>query len=202
MHKKQFMRETLLPGRSGVSGRQAGPPQLPCARWRSRVRQHFGAGGRAEAAAGEIVMWNWGGQSEECHTSAIGNAFTAETGMPLKLTRRVRCRARSRRWSTREMWMYDVRDGDLFDAVALANRSSGADRPYGRRQEQDHRWLRRWSSEPRSSSTAMPSCMTPRHFQTPLQPRGLISSIRPPRGRGHFTNGRTGRWRPRYWPMG
>ena len=40
--------------------------------------------GDAEAAANEIVMWNWGGESEKCHGDAIGKPFTAATGLPLK----------------------------------------------------------------------------------------------------------------------
>jgi len=32
--------------------------------------------GDAEAAANEIVLWNWVGDAVKCHTSAFGAAFT------------------------------------------------------------------------------------------------------------------------------
>ena len=62
MHDKNFMRETLL---QGAQAFQAGKLQR-----RSFLALCGMAGfasasvlaGRAEAAAGEIVMWNWGGR--------------------------------------------------------------------------------------------------------------------------------------------
>ena len=119
MHKKQFMRETLL---QGAQAFQAGKLHR-----RSFLALCGAAGfvstsvlaGRAEAAAGEIVMWNWGGQSEECHTSAIGNAFTAETGMPLKFDTSGPLQGKIKEMVDSGNVTADVCDGDLFDAVAL-----------------------------------------------------------------------------------
>ena len=119
MHNKQFMRDTLL---QGAQAFQAGKLDR-----RSFLAMCGAAGfvstsvlaGRAEAAAGEIVMWNWGGVSEECHTSAIGNAFTAETGMPLKFDTSGPLQGKIKEMVDSGNVTADVCDGDLFDAVAL-----------------------------------------------------------------------------------
>ena len=41
--------------------------------------------GDAEAAANEIVMWNWGGDAVKCHTDAFGGPFAGDTGMKFKV---------------------------------------------------------------------------------------------------------------------
>ena len=119
MHDKNFMRETLL---QGAQAFQAGKLQR-----RSFLALCGMAGfasasvlaGRAEAAAGEIVMWNWGGQSEECHQSAIGAAFTKDTGVPLKFDTSGPLQGKIKEMVDSGNVTADVCDADLFDAVAL-----------------------------------------------------------------------------------
>ena len=81
MHDKQFMREAALEGAKAFKeGRMDRRTFLVLCGMAGIATQAVIAGD-AEAAANEIVMWNWGGQSEECHGKAIGDPFTAETGM-------------------------------------------------------------------------------------------------------------------------
>ncbi|MEZ5775234.1 MAG: extracellular solute-binding protein [Hyphomicrobiaceae bacterium] len=75
--------------------------------------------GDAEAAANEIVMWNWGGQSEECHGKAIGEPFTAKTGMPLRFDTSGPLQGKIKEMVDSGNVTADVCDADLFDAVAL-----------------------------------------------------------------------------------
>jgi putative spermidine/putrescine transport system substrate-binding protein len=119
MHDKQFLRETLLEGAQAFqAGRMQRRTFLALCGMAGFASANVLAG-QAEAAAGEIVMWNWGGQSEQCHTSAIGNAFTAETGMPLKFDTSGPLQGKIKEMVDSGNVTADVCDADLFDAVAL-----------------------------------------------------------------------------------
>lgn len=119
MHDKQFMRETLLEGAQAFQAGKLGRRSFLALCGMAGFASASVLAGRAEAAAGEIVMWNWGGQSEECHTSAIGNAFTAETGMPLRFDTSGPLQGKIKEMVDSGNVTADVCDGDLFDAVAL-----------------------------------------------------------------------------------
>ena len=75
--------------------------------------------GDAEAAANEIVMWNWGGQSEQCHGDAIGKPFTAATGIPLKFDTSGPLQGKIKEMVDSGKVTADVCDADGFDAIAL-----------------------------------------------------------------------------------
>jgi putative spermidine/putrescine transport system substrate-binding protein len=75
--------------------------------------------GDAEAAANEIVMWNWGGQSEKCHGDAIGKPFTAATGLPLKFDTSGPLQGKIKEMVDSGKVTADVCDADGFDAIAL-----------------------------------------------------------------------------------
>ncbi|MEY3527201.1 MAG: hypothetical protein RI997_1310 [Pseudomonadota bacterium] len=75
--------------------------------------------GNAEAAAKEIVMWNWGGQSEACHAKAIGTPFTAETKIPLKFDTSGPLQGKIKEMVDSGKVTADVCDADGFDAIAL-----------------------------------------------------------------------------------
>ncbi|MFN0192017.1 MAG: extracellular solute-binding protein [Aestuariivirga sp.] len=77
------------------------------------------AAGDAEAAANEIVMWNWGGQSEQCHGDAIGKPFTAATGIPLKFDTSGPLQGKIKEMVDSGKVTADVCDADGFDAIAL-----------------------------------------------------------------------------------
>lgn len=119
MHDKQFMRETLLEGakafQSGRMGRRTFLLLCGMAGFASAAV----VAGNAEAAAGEIVLWNWGGQSEECHGNAFGKPFTAATGIPLKFDTSGPLQGKIKEMVDSGNVTADVCDADLFDAVAL-----------------------------------------------------------------------------------
>lgn len=77
--------------------------------------------GDAEAAANEIVMWNWGGESEKCHGDAIGKPFTAATGIPLKFDTSGPLQGKIKEMVDSGKVTADVCDADGFDAIALGN---------------------------------------------------------------------------------
>jgi len=77
--------------------------------------------GDAEAAAKEIVMWNWGGESEKCHGNAIGKPFTASTGLPLKFDTSGPLQGKIKEMVDSGKVTADVCDADGFDAIALGN---------------------------------------------------------------------------------
>ncbi len=75
MHDKQFLRETLLDGAKAFqAGRMERRSFLALCGIAGFASANVLAG-RAEAAAGEIVMWNWGGNRK--------NATPAPSAMPL-----------------------------------------------------------------------------------------------------------------------
>ena len=75
--------------------------------------------GDAEAAADSIVMWNWGGESEECHGAAIGEPFEDATGIPLRFDTSGPLQGKIKEMLDSGNVTADVADADLFDAVAL-----------------------------------------------------------------------------------
>jgi putative spermidine/putrescine transport system substrate-binding protein len=77
--------------------------------------------GDAEAAANEIVMWNWGGESEKCHGDAIGKPFEAATGIPLKFDTSGPLQGKIKEMVDSGKVTADVCDADGFDAIALGS---------------------------------------------------------------------------------
>lgn len=75
--------------------------------------------GDAHAAADEIVLWNWGGAAEKCHGKAIGEPFTATTGLPLKFDTSGPLQGKIKEMVESGNVTADVCDADAFDAIAL-----------------------------------------------------------------------------------
>jgi putative spermidine/putrescine transport system substrate-binding protein len=119
MQDKQFMRETVTDAAHAFRGGRMDRRSFLAICGLAGIALPSVLAGRAEAAAGEIVMWNWGGQSEECHGSAIGTPFTAETGIPLKFDTSGPLQGKIKEMVDSGNVTADVCDGDLFDAVAL-----------------------------------------------------------------------------------
>ncbi len=119
MQDKQFMRETLQDGakafKAGKMDRRAFLTLCAMTGFASATV----LAGKAEAAADEIVMWNWGGQSEECHGNAIGKPFEAATGMPLRFDTSGPLQGKIREMVDSGNVTADVCDADLFDSIAL-----------------------------------------------------------------------------------
>lgn len=119
MHDKQFKKEMLLEGAQAFrSGRMDRRTFLALC-GASGVAMNAVMAGDAQAAADHVVMWNWGGQSEECHGSAIGDAFTAQTGKGLKFDTSGPLEGKIREMVDSGNVTADVADADLFNAVAL-----------------------------------------------------------------------------------
>ena len=119
MQDKQFMRETLVDGakafKEGKLDRRAF--MTLCAM--TGVASIAGFPKSAEAAADYIVMWNWGGQSEECHGNAIGKPHAEAGGLPLRFDTSGPLQGKIREMVDSGNVTADVCDADLFDAVAL-----------------------------------------------------------------------------------
>jgi len=77
--------------------------------------------GDAHAAADQIVLWNWGGSSEQCHGAAIGEPFTAATGIPLKFDTSGPLQGKIKEMVNSGNVTADICDADAFDAIALGD---------------------------------------------------------------------------------
>ncbi|QOF75073.1 extracellular solute-binding protein (plasmid) [Aminobacter sp. SR38] len=75
--------------------------------------------GDAEAATNQIVLWNWGGDAERCHSEAIGQPFTEKTGIPLRIDTSGPLQGKIREMVDSGNVTADVADADAFDALAL-----------------------------------------------------------------------------------
>jgi len=75
--------------------------------------------GDAEAAANEIVLWNWGGDAVKCHTSAFGADFTKDTGLPVKYDTSGPLQGKIKEMVNSGNVTADVADADAFDAISL-----------------------------------------------------------------------------------
>lgn len=119
MHDRIFMRETLVEGaRAFRAGRLDRRSFLLLCGMAGFATQAVLAG-RAEAAANQVIMWNWGGLSEVCHSRAIGEPFTAATGIPVGFDTSGPLQGKIKEMVDSGAVTADVCDGDLFDAVAL-----------------------------------------------------------------------------------
>ncbi|MFV1442990.1 extracellular solute-binding protein [Phaeobacter sp. JH20_30] len=119
MQDKQFMKEMLTESVHAYKAGRMDRRTFLALCGASGVAMNAVMAGDAQAAANEIVMWNWGGQSEECHGKAIGEPFTAETGMPLKFDTSGPLQGKIKEMVDSGNVTADVCDADLFDAVAL-----------------------------------------------------------------------------------
>ncbi|MCH9748386.1 MAG: extracellular solute-binding protein [Alphaproteobacteria bacterium] len=119
MHDKQFMKETLQDSAKAYQEGRLDRRTFLALCGASGIALTAVMAGDAEAAADHVVMWNWGGQSEECHSSAIGDAFTANTGKGLKFDTSGPLEGKIKEMVDSGNVTADVADGDLFNAVSL-----------------------------------------------------------------------------------
>lgn len=77
------------------------------------------ASGDAEAAAKEIVLWNWGGDAVKCHTDSFGAPFAKESGLGFKIDTSGPLQGKIKEMVDSKNVTADVADGDAFDAIAL-----------------------------------------------------------------------------------
>lgn len=75
--------------------------------------------GDAEAAANEIVMWDWGGDAEKCHTEAFGAPFAKDSGLGFKIDTSGPLQGKIKQMVDSGHVTADVADADAFDGIAL-----------------------------------------------------------------------------------
>jgi len=119
MHDKQFMKETLVDSAHAYKDGRLDRRTFLALCGAAGVATAAVSAGDAEAAADHIVMWNWGGQSVECHGSAIGEAFTAATGKGVKFDTSGPLEGKIKEMVDSKNVTADVADADLFNAVSL-----------------------------------------------------------------------------------
>ena len=75
--------------------------------------------GDAEAAANEVILWNWGGDAVKCHTQAFGNSFKKSSGLGFKIDTSGPLQGKIKEMVDSNAVTADVADADAFDAIAL-----------------------------------------------------------------------------------
>ena len=75
--------------------------------------------GDAQAAAEEIVFWNWGGDAVKCHTDSFGSPFSSEAGLGFKVDTSGPLQGKVKEMVDSGNITADVADADAFDAIAL-----------------------------------------------------------------------------------
>jgi putative spermidine/putrescine transport system substrate-binding protein len=119
MQDKMFFKELVTDAAKGFKTGKLGRREFLSLCALAGAAPYFVATGDAEAAANEIVMWNWGGESEQCHGKAIGTPFTAATGIPLKFDTSGPLQGKIKEMVDSGNVTADVCDADGFDAIAL-----------------------------------------------------------------------------------
>lgn len=119
MHDKQFMRETLIESAQAFREGRMDRRSFLVLCGLAGVATSAVLAGDAEAAADHVVMWNWGGQSVECHGAAIGEPFTAATGKGVKFDTSGPLEGKIKEMVDSGNVTADVADADLFNAVSL-----------------------------------------------------------------------------------
>ncbi len=119
MQDKQFMKEMLTESAHAYKDGRMDRRLFLAMCGASGVAMSAVMAGDAKAAADHVVMWNWGGQSVECHGSAIGEAFTASTGKGVKFDTSGPLEGKIKEMVDSSNVTADVADADLFNAVSL-----------------------------------------------------------------------------------
>ncbi len=125
MQDKQFMKEALIDSAHAYKAGKMDRRTFLALCGMAGVATSAVMAGDAKAAADHIVMWNWGGISEECHGSAIGVPFQEKTGMGMKFDTSGPLEGKIREMVDSGNVTADVCDADLFNAVSGVVRSSG-----------------------------------------------------------------------------
>lgn len=119
MQDKQFMKEALIDSAHAYKAGRMDRRTFLALCGMAGVATSAVMAGDAKAAADHIVMWNWGGISEECHGSAIGVPFQEKTGMGMKFDTSGPLEGKIREMVDSGNVTADVCDADLFNAVSL-----------------------------------------------------------------------------------
>lgn len=119
MLDQQFFRELVTDGARDFKAGRLERRQFLALCAIAGVVPHLVAIGDAEAAANEIVMWNWGGDAVKCHTESFGDPFTKDTGLGFKIDTSGPLQGKIKEMVGSGNVTADVADADAFDAIAL-----------------------------------------------------------------------------------
>lgn len=119
MKDNQFMKETLVEGAHAFKAGKMNRRSFLTLCAMAGVASTAVMVGDAQAAADQIVLWNWGGDAERCHGDAIGKPFTDATGIPLRIDTSGPLQGKIRAMVDSGNITADVADADAFDAIAL-----------------------------------------------------------------------------------
>jgi putative spermidine/putrescine transport system substrate-binding protein len=123
MQDKKFFQELVSDGARDFKAGRMGRRSFLALCAMAGVVPQLVASGDAEAAANEIVMWNWGGDAVKCHTAAFGAPFVQDTGMGFKIDSSGPLQGKIVEMVKAGHVTSDVADADAFDAIALGKLS-------------------------------------------------------------------------------
>ncbi|MGI9483527.1 MAG: extracellular solute-binding protein [Hyphomicrobiales bacterium] len=119
MQDKQFMREMVVEGAEKFEAGKMDRRSFLTLCAMAGVATSAVLAGDAKAAAKQVVLWNWGGDSEKCHGASIGVPFTEKTGIPLRFDTSGPLQGKIKEMVDSGNVTADVCDADAFDAIAL-----------------------------------------------------------------------------------
>lgn len=119
MNDKQFMRESVHKAALQFKSNQLDRRSFLTICGLAGITSTAITAGNAHAVADQIVLWNWGGRAEACHAKAIGEPFTAATGIPLRIDTSGPLQGKIKEMVNSGNVTADVCDADAFDALAL-----------------------------------------------------------------------------------
>ncbi len=119
MHDREFTKDVLTQSATAFKDGRMDRRVFLALCGASGVAMNSVLAGDAEAAADHVVMWNWGGQSVECHGAAIGVPFTEATGKGVKFDTSGPLEGKIKEMVDSGNVTADVADADLFNAVSL-----------------------------------------------------------------------------------
>jgi len=119
MRDKVFFRELVSDGARAFKAGELGRRDFLTLCAIAGAAPYAVAIGDAEAAADEIVLWNWGGDAVKCHTDSFGAPFSKDSGLGFKIDTSGPLQGKIKEMVDAGNVTADVADADAFDAIAL-----------------------------------------------------------------------------------
>jgi len=119
MQDKRFFRELITDGARDFKAGRIGRRQFLTLCAIAGAAPYAVAMGDAKAAADEIVMWDWGGDAEKCHTEAFLSPFSKDSGLGFKIDTSGPLQGKIKQMVESGHVTADVADADAFDGIAL-----------------------------------------------------------------------------------
>jgi putative spermidine/putrescine transport system substrate-binding protein len=119
MQDKAFLKEFVASGAKDFQAGRMGRREFLGLLALAGVLPSLVAAGEAEAAAKEIVLWNWGGDAVKCHTQSFGEPFAKSSGLGFRIDTSGPLQGKIKEMVDAKKVTADVADADAFDAIAL-----------------------------------------------------------------------------------